>query len=446
MIAGSAQAALAAAVIVAWLALCVLTERMARRRATSALPPSAAGPAVLVVHASQTGVAEEIAGTTARALQAGGAATRVVALGDLDASALRSASVAYLVASTTGEGDPPDSAAAFLDVMETLPAGALETLRYGFLALGDREYTNFCAFGHELDAWLASRGAQRVFETIDVDNLDPPALDRWYRGVRLASGVQADAPVEQQAFDALELLAREHVNPGSPGGRAYYLRFDRGTRTWEAGDIAVVAMGEGEGAPTREYSIASMPEEGLVLLVREMRGPDGTPGVGSAHLLHTVRPGDRVRMRVRRNRSFHAPPDARPLLLVGNGTGIAGLRALLAHRARNGQHRNWLVFGERTRAHDLHFGDDLERWLADGTLTRADFAFSRDGKERTYVQHSLARKADDVRAWVEDGAAIYVCGARMGMAPAVDSALENILGHDSLDALRRAGRYRRDVY
>ncbi len=446
MIGSSVQAAMAAAVVVAWLALCVLTERAARRRAARAMPASATGLTVLVVHASQTGVAEEVAEATARALQAGGVATRVVALGELDTDTLRSASLACFVASTTGEGDPPDSAAAFMAVMEAMPPPALTSLRYGLLALGDHEYANFCAFGHALDAWLAGRGAQRVFESIDVDNVDPAALDRWYRSVRLASGMEADAPVEQQAFAAVELLTREHVNPDSPGGRAYCLRFARGDLAWEAGDIAVVAVGDGEHAPTREYSIASVPDEGLVLLVREMRGPDGTPGVGSAHLLHAVRPGDRVRVRVRRNRSFHAPPDARALLLVGNGTGIAGLRALLAQRARAGRQRNWLVFGERTRAHDLHFGEDLARWREDGTLARADFAFSREGAGRTYVQHVLARNADAVRAWVAGGAAIYVCGSRIGMAPAVHDALEDILGEGTLDRLRRADRYRRDVY
>jgi sulfite reductase (NADPH) flavoprotein alpha-component len=49
-------------------------------------------------------------------------------------------------------------------------------------------------------------------------------------------------------------------------------------------------------------------------------------------------------------------------------------------------------------------------------------------------------------AWVDDGAAIYVCGSLQGMAGGVDAALQDILGDARLQAMQRDGRYRRDVY
>src|SRR5690606_39690591 len=51
------------------------------------------------------------------------------------------------------------------------------------------------------------------------------------------------------------------------------------------------------------------------------------------------------------------------LLLVGNGTGIAGLRALLKARVAAGARRNWLLMGERQRAHVAFFETELRRWL-----------------------------------------------------------------------------------
>jgi sulfite reductase (NADPH) flavoprotein alpha-component len=51
-----------------------------------------------------------------------------------------------------------------------------------------------------------------------------------------------------------------------------------------------------------------------------------------------------------------------------------------------------------------------------------------------------------VRAWVDDGAAIYVCGSLQGMAGGVDAALQDILGDARLQSMQRDGRYRRDVY
>ena len=71
---------------------------------------------------------------------------------------------------------------------------------------------------------------------------------------------------------------------------------------------------------------------------------------------------------------------------------------------------------------------------------------TRDQAQRRYVQHALAEQAHRVLRWVEEGAVLYVCGSRLGMAEGVDAALAAILGRDRLTALAAAGRYRRDVY
>ena len=72
--------------------------------------------------------------------------------------------------------------------------------------------------------------------------------------------------------------------------------------------------------------------------------------------------------------------------------------------------------------------------------------FSRDQPERRYVQHRLRECADELRRWIEAGAAIYVCGNLKGMAPAVDAALVEILGAATVETLAADGGYRRDVY
>ena len=51
-----------------------------------------------------------------------------------------------------------------------------------------------------------------------------------------------------------------------------------------------------------------------------------------------------------------------------------------------------------------------------------------------------------LRAWVADGAALYVSGSAATMGKAVDDTLAHILGRNALDDLLAAGRYRRDVY
>ncbi len=62
------------------------------------------------------------------------------------------------------------------------------------------------------------------------------------------------------------------------------------------------------------------------------------------------------------------------------------------------------------------------------------------------MQDRLRAQPDAVREWLDDGAAVYVCGSLQGMATGVEEALVDIVGNDRLEALIEAGRYRRDVY
>jgi len=200
--------------------------------------------------------------------------------------------------------------------------------------------------------------------------------------------------------------------------------------------------------PHREYSIASIPTDGAVqLVVREARHPDGTLGLGSGWLCRHAAIGERIALRIRSNPGFHGPSVDTPLILIGNGTGIAGLRAHLRERAAAPQgSRSWLLFGERNAAHDFFFRDELQHWLDSGLLERLDLAFSRDQPEKRYVQQVLRDAADDLRRWIDQGAAIYVCGSLEGMGQEVQQILLGLLGQARLEQLSEQGRYRRDLY
>ena len=75
-----------------------------------------------------------------------------------------------------------------------------------------------------------------------------------------------------------------------------------------------------------------------------------------------------------------------------------------------------------------------------------DLAFSRDQVEKIYVQDRLRESADVLKAWLAEGAVIYLCGSMRGMASGVDHVLNEVLGIEEVDRLIEQGRYRRDVY
>jgi sulfite reductase (NADPH) flavoprotein alpha-component len=180
--------------------------------------------------------------------------------------------------------------------------------------------------------------------------------------------------------------------------------------------------------------------------VRQQRDENGQLGLGSGWLTEFSSLKQTIALRIRSNESFHLIDDNRPIICIGNGTGIAGLMGLLQQRNRQDYTTNWLIFGERQREHDFFYQETIEAWKNMGTLQRLDLAFSRDQAQRIYVQDVMREQADELISWIDQGAVIYVCGSIDGMASGVDQALTDILGEEKVDALRQAGRYRRDVY
>jgi sulfite reductase (NADPH) flavoprotein alpha-component len=453
---------------------------------------------MLVAFASQTGGAERLARQTASAL--GGA--RVLPLSAVDEGVLSEVDRALFVVSTYGEGEPPDPARRFARQVMTAPPGAGH-LEYAVLALGDREYPEFCAFGHSLDRWLHEGGARRLFDMIEVDGDDADAQRQWQQQLA-ALGAEPDLPDwEPASYGSWRLVSRRLLNPGSAGGPAFLVGLEPGEGVeakWQAGDIAEVLPGINDPArvaaylaacgldrgqvvdgaplaehlaaalvpdhpvengaellaalrplPHREYSIASIPSDGRIdLLIRQVERSDATLGLGSGWLTRFAPLGTEIALRLRPNSGFHAPPPGpagpRRMILIGNGTGLAGLRGHLHASEAEGHGGHWLLFGERSREHDALLPDEIDRWLSRGTLTRLDRAWSRDADCGRYVQHLCSEAAADLREWVENGAAILVCGSLQGMAPAVDQALRAALGDDRLEAMAEAGLYRRDIY
>ena len=441
---------IAAAIIIAYIVFTLAILRAHRRknplRAPSVDTGNGTTSPLLVAYASQTGYAEQIAKQTAQSLHAANIPSRVRALSDLSVEELASTERALFVVSTYGEGDPPDAGLAFVSsVMSHSPA--LSRLAYGVLALGDRTYRNFCGFGRTLDGWLQRQCAMPMFDLVEVDNADEAALLHWQRHLGTLTG-RDDAPVwAGPRNERWQITNRRVINAGSAGHPCFHIELkpmDGATMGWKAGDIAVLTP---PGTNAREYSIASMPSEGsLHILVRQSRRADGTLGLASGWLTEQAQIGTEIPLRIRTNANFHSPDDEGPVILIGNGTGIAGLRSHLKAREQLRGAKNWLIFGERNAEHDSFYRDDIVHWQANGVLTRVDLAFSRDQDERVYVQHVIEREADTVRKWVNEGATVYVCGSATGMSTAVHDALIAVLGREKVEEMMARRRYRRDVY
>lgn len=154
---------------------------------------------------------------------------------------------------------------------------------------------------------------------------------------------------------------------------------------------------------------------------------------------------------------FHLPENPEtPIIMIGPGTGIAPFRAFMQERERqNSEGKNWLFFGEWTRAHEFFYESEWLRWQDMGLL-KIDLAFSREQEEKVYVQHRMKEKGEELFRWLEEGAIIYICGDAHHMAKDVDLTLHQIVqehgklteaeAHAYIKNLKAEKRYKRDVY
>jgi len=167
--------------------------------------------------------------------------------------------------------------------------------------------------------------------------------------------------------------------------------------------------------------------------------------------------GDEVTFYINSNDNFRLPKQDTDVIMVGPGTGIAPFRSFLFHRDDEGAPgRNWLFFGDQHFASDFLYQSELLSLFDTGLLTRINTAFSRDQKEKLYVQHRMQQQAKELFKWIEGGAYIYICGCKNTMAKDVEQTLIDIISQEAnidlesaaqyLNRLEEENRYAKDVY
>ncbi|GLI69078.1 hypothetical protein VaNZ11_013623 [Volvox africanus] len=217
----------------------------------------------------------------------------------------------------------------------------------------------------------------------------------------------------------------------------------------------------------RLYSISSSPLEDpcrVQVTVAEVKYESldkARVGVCSTMISERLQVGVRVPVYVHKNPDFRLPSSSStPIIMVGPGTGLAPFRSfimqrLTEHRPGESLGRMLLYFGCRRRDQDYLYGKALEEWAADNKITLFT-AFSREQKEKVYVQNRLAESADLVWELLQQGGHFYVCGDAGSMAGAVEQTLLQLISERLdgsreaagayLQALSDAGRYQRDVW
>ncbi|OHU28576.1 molybdopterin oxidoreductase [Mycobacteroides chelonae] len=314
-----------------------------------------------------------------------------------------------------------------------------------------------------VDAWLSGTGL-RADEIVEVDGVEQTlrdALTYSYDIVRITPNLLSFLADNTTNTAAVKDLHEARKNLAS----------------WVIGRSGVDAVQEFPVRASAEqwqdvlvrltprcYSISSSPlvsphEVQLTVSVVRYRGTGGAERGGVCSTFLADRADDTpVPVFLQKSPHFRPPEESRtPMIMIGPGTGIAPFRGFLHERRALGHTgRNWLFFGDQHAAQHFYYRDDLSTMADDGFLSKLDVAFSRDQKDRVYVQHKMVDNGAELWAWLQDGAHLYVCGDASRMAKDVDTALTSIIekhgrlsaegAHDYKRELVASKRYLRDVY
>lgn len=138
---------------------------------------------VTILFGSQTGNSQSLANSTGKTLKDKGFEVTVSSMSEFKPNNLKKVKNLLIIASTHGEGEPPDNAISFHEFLHGRRAPKLEDLRFSVLALGDSSYEFFCQTGKEFDQKLEELGGTRLFNRVDCDlDFDEPAAE-WVEGV-----------------------------------------------------------------------------------------------------------------------------------------------------------------------------------------------------------------------------------------------------------------------
>lgn len=178
----------------------------------------------------------------------------------------------------------------------------------------------------------------------------------------------------------------------------------------------------------------------------------------TSHYLAHQKPASFITLFLQENDHFTLPVDPSiPIIMIGPGTGLAAFRGFIQERfASKSPGKNWLFTGDRERKYDFHYEEELLHFESQGAL-RLSTAFSRDGHNKTYVQHKMQEVGSELWTWIhQENAQIYISGDAKRMAKDVQQTLVDIaIQHGNLSEttaktflkeLRKNKRLLMDVY
>ncbi|USH02204.1 assimilatory sulfite reductase (NADPH) flavoprotein subunit [Grimontia kaedaensis] len=228
-------------------------QPLAQAVATAAKP---AGK-LTIIYASQTGNAKGVAEALEAKAKADGVEVSLYSADDYKPRDLAKETHLIIVASTNGEGEPPDNAISLHEFLQSKKAPKLDKLQYAVLGLGDSSYEFFCQTGKDFDTYLSKLGAKAIAPRVDCDVDYEAEAESWSSDVlakvketigggedevvvplHAATTAGAASAYNKQNPYAAELVANQKITGRDSGKDVRHIEIDLGESglTYQPGD------------------------------------------------------------------------------------------------------------------------------------------------------------------------------------------------------------------
>ncbi len=339
---------------------------------------------------------------------------------------------------TYGQGEAPTNATKFESLIQS--AQIARPFQFSVVGFGSLAYPDFCKFALDVDRWLqALNTGTRLMQPFTINKRSLESFAQWAerwgnitdteinisKAHTLPKGKKKTTPFEVVAKASHEDTFLLTLEPQKK-------------RAFVPGDL--LAVFPDDGSHERLYSMGMNAEGQALLSIKRHEH-----GVCSSYL-DRLAMQDRLDAQILGNKHFHFPGRAKRVIMISSGTGIAPFIGMLHRNKRKAE--TYLYWGGRTKDAFELYEQEIQTQLSNGQLLRFEAAYSRQGSNKTYVQHLIERDKELVAEVLSEGGTLMICGS-VAMQNGVTQALYKIcteLNHHPLSHYQNAGQILMDCY